>query len=66
MNNQGIKLIEAKSLESVKYANVYDLVEESHREEFIKFNKKICDGNKGTLVFKLVGLEGTIRWMETV
>jgi PAS domain S-box-containing protein len=65
MNTRGLKLIEAKDFDSVSLADVYSIVHEDHREKFIEFNKLICSGEKGTLIFEIVGLEGTKRWMET-
>ena len=65
MNARGLSLIEATDLESVTGANVYDLVEESHRESFIRFNESVCDGEKGHLVFEIIGLCGSRRWMES-
>ena len=65
MNSQGLSLIEADNLESVLNANVYEVVEETHREAFINFNEKICSGEKGSLIFEIVGLKGTRHWMET-
>jgi PAS domain S-box-containing protein len=65
MNSQGIELIEAKSLDSVLGADVYGIVEESHRDKFREFNHKVCNGHKGNLVFEIIGLGGTRRWMET-
>lgn len=65
MNYQGLKLIEADSLESVLNANVYDLVVDEHKDKFKEFNQKICSGLKGTLIFEIIGLKGTRRHMET-
>lgn len=65
MNPQGIELIEAPDLKSVIGADVYELVEENHREKFKEFNEKICSGESGHLIFEIIGLEGTRRWMET-
>lgn len=65
MNPVGLKLIESPDMESVMGANVYDLVVEKDRDRFIKFNHKICDGETGSLTFKIIGLEGTERIMET-
>ena len=65
MNSTGLNLIEAENFESVDQANVYDIVEESHREKFKEFNEKVCSGQKGRLVFEIIGLKGTRRWMET-
>lgn len=65
MNQQGLDLIEAENLESVLGADVYEIVEESHREKFMAFNQRICSGESDRLVFEIVGLQGTKRWMET-
>ncbi len=65
MNPQGLNLIEADDFPSVEGANVYEIVEESHREKYIKFNERICSGYSGSLIFEIVGLRGTRRWMET-
>ncbi len=65
MNKTGLDLIEAEDMDSVLGADVYSIVEESHREKFIKFNEGICSGKSGILTFEIVGLKGTHRWMET-
>ncbi len=65
MNSAGLSLIEAENFASVDRANVYDIVHEEDREAFIKFNKFICAGNEGSLIFKIVGLGGTERIMES-
>jgi len=65
MNPQGLVLAEAENMESVFRANVYDMVVPEHRDEFIRFNKRVCSGQRGSLVFELVALKGTRRWMES-
>jgi PAS domain S-box-containing protein len=65
MNSQGLALIEADDLTSVLKANVYDLVEPSHRQAFIELNNRVCQGSKESLRFEIIGLKGTRRWMET-
>lgn len=65
MNPQGLRLIESPDFESVNGANVYDIVHPEFRDSFIKFNEMICQGNSGSLSFKIVGLQGTERWMQT-
>ena len=65
MNPQGLKLIGAEDLQSVMLADVYEIVEESHREKFKNFNKKVCSGIKGHLEFEIISLDGTRRCMET-
>jgi PAS domain S-box-containing protein len=65
MNPRGLSLIEADDLESVLGADVYSLVEASHRTKFVEFNRAICEGQTGELEFEIVGLRGARRWMET-
>lgn len=65
MNPRGLSLIEAEDMASVYKASVYDLVEDSHKDRFIAFNKHVCAGNKDVLVFEIIGLKGTRRWMES-
>jgi PAS domain S-box-containing protein len=65
MNRRGLDLIGAGDLPSVFGASVYDLVAPSHRAEFVAFNERVCNGESGSLIFEIVGLDGTRRWMET-
>ncbi|MCF8059275.1 MAG: response regulator [Bacteriovoracaceae bacterium] len=65
MNEKGLSLIEADNMQSVFLAEVYSIVHPDDQEKFIEFNKKICSGDTGRLIFKIVGLKGTIRCVET-
>jgi PAS domain S-box-containing protein len=65
MNPQGLSLIEAEGMQNVLGADVYDLIPEEHRARFIEFNNRICSGEKGDLVFEMLGMKGARRWMET-
>ncbi|HEY9597583.1 MAG TPA: PAS domain S-box protein, partial [Cyanophyceae cyanobacterium] len=65
MNAAGLALIEAENIESVLGQSVYSLIAPEHQEAFITFNQSVCQGNKGTLEFEVIGLQGTRRWMET-
>lgn len=65
MNKTGLDLIESPNFKSVIGADVYSIVEESHREKYKEFNELICSGKSANLVFEIVGLKGTRRWMET-
>jgi PAS domain S-box-containing protein len=44
---------------------VYDLIASEDRERFRDFNKRVCDGEKGSLEFDIVGLKGKRCRMET-
>ena len=65
MNPRGLDLIEAEDMASVYRADVYSLVEEAHRNKFIAFNKRICAGKTESMIFEIVGLKGSRRWMES-
>ena len=65
MNPVGLELIEAPNFESVMGANVYNLVIEEHRDLYIAFNERICSGKQESLIFNIIGLNGTERIMET-
>lgn len=65
MNERGLDLIETDDLAEVLGADVYEVVEESHRDRFISFNKSICSGKQGHLEFEIIGLQGTRRWVES-
>lgn len=65
MNPAGLALIEAPSAETVIGQSVYALIAPEHRERFVSFNERVCQGNRGTLEFEIIGLQGTRRWMDT-
>jgi PAS domain S-box-containing protein len=65
MNSPGLALVGADCAERVVGKNVYDLIAPEDRDRFRAFNEKVCRGEKGTLEFDIVGLEGTRRHMET-
>ena len=65
MNAAGLAMIEAPSTDTVIGQSVYSLIAPEHREAFVAFNESVCQGNRGTLEFEIIGLQGTRRWMET-
>ena len=65
MNSPGLAMVGADCAERVVGKNVYDLIAPEDRDRFRAFNEKVCRGEKGTLEFDIVGLEGTRRHMET-
>src|SRR6185312_10333615 len=46
-------------------SNVYEIIAPEDRKRFRNFNERICDGERGSLEFDIVGLKGTRRTMET-
>ncbi|MFC4550392.1 MULTISPECIES: MEDS domain-containing protein [Halorussus] len=65
MNTAGLEMVEADAESDVIGESVYGLVAPEHRERFREFNERICRGERGTMEFDIVGLEGTRRHMET-
>ncbi|AOW08831.1 PAS domain S-box protein [Flavobacterium gilvum] len=66
MNQIGLEMIEADSMEQVEGACVFDLIEPNYKEAFINLHKQVIKGNHEKLEFEIVGLKGTKRWVETV
>lgn len=65
MNPAGLALVEADRLDDVRGRDVSLLVHEEDREAFINLNREAFDGKSGRLEFRLLGLKGARRWMET-
>jgi PAS domain S-box-containing protein len=65
MNAAGLAMLEAPSAEAVMGQSVYSLIAPEHREAFVALNENVCQGNRGTLEFEIIGLQGTRSWMET-
>lgn len=65
MNTPGLRMVGAKSSAEVVGNSVYDLVAPEDREKFRALNQRVCNGEKGSLQFDSVGLDGTRRHMET-
>lgn len=65
MNPAGLRMIEADSFQQVANHCVFPLVTEEHRAEFEKLTERVFKGESGTLEFRIVGLKGGHRWLET-
>jgi PAS domain S-box-containing protein len=65
MNSSGLKMVGAESAEAVVGRKVYDLIDPKDRDRFRAFNERICQGEKGSLEFDILGLSGERRHMET-
>jgi PAS domain S-box-containing protein len=64
MNSTGLKMIEMTDVESVIGQNVYDFIDPQHKEEFIELNKIVCNGNKGSLEYIVIGAKGSRLWLQ--
>jgi PAS domain S-box-containing protein len=65
MNAAGLAMVGAERPGQVLGKSVYELISPEHRASFIAFNEKICRGERGTLEFDIIGLNGHRRNMET-
>lgn len=65
MNGVGLAMVGADRADKVVGKSVYDLIAPEDRERFRTFNEGICQGEKGSLEFDIVGLNGARRSVET-
>lgn len=65
MNQRGLQLIDAESMDAVLMSDVYSLVAPTCRDQFIAFNERVCRGATESLIFELISLKGQHRWMES-
>ncbi len=65
MNSPGLLMVGASSIEDVVGKSVYDLIAPEDRQRYRTFNEKICAGEKGSLEFDVIGLQGARRHMES-
>jgi PAS domain S-box-containing protein len=65
MNPAGLTMIEAESWESVALACTFDLIALEHRAAWTANHGRVCDGERLTWRFDIIGLSGTRRNMET-
>jgi PAS domain S-box-containing protein len=65
MNPAGLAIIEANSKSQVIGKSVYSLIAPEYQQVFRQFNESVCQGNKGTLQFEIITLQGNRRWIET-
>lgn len=65
MNSAGLSMIEANTIESVRGACVFDLIDDADRLRFIELHQRVCEGERGRLEYDIVGLRGGKRTVET-
>jgi diguanylate cyclase (GGDEF)-like protein/PAS domain S-box-containing protein len=65
MNQAGLRMIEADSLEQVAGTPMAALLHPEDREGFLKFHREVCGGRAGSLQFRIIGLHGGQHWMES-
>jgi diguanylate cyclase (GGDEF)-like protein/PAS domain S-box-containing protein len=65
MNPAGLAMIEADSMEQVVGLEIIDLVAPEFQSEFADLHRRVIAGESVRLKFKVVGLKGGHRWMDT-
>ena len=65
MNRAGLKMIEADSLEQIAGQRLYPLIAPEQRAAFVALTDRIFHGETGSLEFRITGLKGATRWLET-
>ncbi len=65
MNSPGLQMVGAASADAVLGKNVYGFIAPEDREKFKEFNERVCKGEKGSLEFDIIGLQGVRRHMES-
>lgn len=65
MNRAGLKMIEADSLDQVAGKSLLEIVAPGFREAFKSLVQDAFHGNPGVLEFKIIGLKGAHRWLES-
>jgi diguanylate cyclase (GGDEF)-like protein/PAS domain S-box-containing protein len=65
MNAAGLKILEADSLEQLQQYMLTDLIMPDYRDAFIALHQRVIGGENGHLEFRVQGLKGGQRWLET-
>ncbi|MEH1908509.1 ATP-binding protein [Nostoc sp.] len=65
INAYGLAMMEVESADILIGKPVDAVIVAEYRAAFADLHKSVCQGNKGTLEFEIVGFKGTRRYMET-
>ncbi len=65
MNAAGLNILEAESLEELQKHVLTDLILPDYRDAFIALHQRVIGGENGHLEFRVQGLRGGQRWLET-
>ncbi|WP_207456316.1 PAS domain S-box protein [Azospirillum sp. SYSU D00513] len=65
MNAAGLRMVEADRPDEVCGGDVLDLIAPEYRDEWLRNHERVCQGESLSWTFRLRGLGGTYRWMET-
>ncbi|MEH1940138.1 MAG: PAS domain S-box protein [Nostoc sp.] len=65
INAEGLAMMEVERADVLIGKPADAVIVPEYRAAFADLHKSICQGNKGTLEFEIVGFKGTRRYMET-
>ncbi len=65
MNAAGLRMIEAGDRDEVIGMPVRELIHPEYWEAFTQLNRRVCRGETGHLQFRIRGLQGAERWVES-
>lgn len=65
INTYGLAMMEAESADILIGKPIDAVIVPEYRAAFADLHESVCQGNKGTLEFEIVGFKGTCRYMET-
>ena len=65
INPAGLRYIEACNAQDAIGLSMFDLVASEHRAAFVSMHDDVIAGHERTLQFKIQGLKGFSRWVET-
>jgi len=65
MNASGLAMLQADSLEEAQKKNLIEYVDPEYRDAFMSLHRKVMKGEHGTLGFRITGLKGASRFLET-
>ena len=64
INQAGLAMMEADSFGQVEGDSAFPLIVPEHRPQFGALTERVFRGETGTLDYQIVGLKGTMRWLE--
>jgi two-component system cell cycle sensor histidine kinase/response regulator CckA len=65
MNRAGLQMLEAERPEELLGRPVLEVIAPEHRQPFRDFHEAVCRGERGSLAFDMVGLQGGRRAVQT-
>jgi two-component system, cell cycle sensor histidine kinase and response regulator CckA len=66
MNVGGLHMVEADKPDDVIGKNIFPFIAPEYREDFRAFYEGVCQGQRGTMDFEIVGLNGTRHHLKSV